>query len=186
MLEHLFLFHSDCMPVYHRDALRQFPQHSALALTNDFYLAHQCITLGFEFKSRLRSSPHPEEVAEVATFADMVLKLRTAGIALFQEQMRRQRDVLKEILEASGFSRLQGEAQLPKGTDKSLRQALHTLAHLRKVWQHVLPAHIYGRAVGVLLNSVTEELVNRVVGLEDIAADVAVQIVTLFTDLEEK
>ncbi len=31
----------DCIPVYHADALRQFPQHCALALTNYFYLAHQ-------------------------------------------------------------------------------------------------------------------------------------------------
>ncbi len=54
------------------------------------------------------------------------------------------------------------------------------------MWQHVLPSHIYSRAVGTLLDSVTEELVTRVVGLEDIAADVAVQIVTLFTMFEQK
>ncbi len=60
------------------------------------------------------------------------------------------------------------------------------LGHLRKVWQHVLPPHIYSRAMGVLLDSVTDELVLKVVNLEDIAADVAVQIVTLFTSLENK
>ncbi len=34
---------SDCVPVFHRDELNQFPQHASLALTNYFYLAHQVI-----------------------------------------------------------------------------------------------------------------------------------------------
>lgn len=109
------------MPVFHGDALRQFPQHCALALTNCFYLSHRCVTLGFEFRRRLPRPVRPE----AASFADQVLKLRLAGIEIFQEQLRRQRDGLRDILNESGFSKLQGEAQLPPQMEKSLKQILH-------------------------------------------------------------
>jgi Centromere/kinetochore Zw10 len=36
----------DVVPVYHSESLRQFPQLSAIAHNNFFYLAHVCLTLG--------------------------------------------------------------------------------------------------------------------------------------------
>ena len=36
----------DVVPVYHAESLRQFPQLSALAFNNFFFLAHECLTLG--------------------------------------------------------------------------------------------------------------------------------------------
>ena len=81
---------------------------------------------------------------------------------IFQAMMRRQRDELQDILKESGFSQLEGEAQLPPRTEKSLKQILLQLQHLRKVWQHVLPSHVYSRTIGVIINSVVEELIRKV------------------------
>ena len=36
----------DVIPVFHAESLRQFPQLSALAYNNFFFLAHECLTLG--------------------------------------------------------------------------------------------------------------------------------------------
>ena len=60
------------------------------------------------------------------------------------------------------------------------------MLHLKSIWQDVLPLGIYRRTIGTLLNSVVEEMVQRVLILEDIAADAAVQIVTIFSALQDK
>ena len=68
--------------MFHRDALAQFPQHAALALTNCLYLSHRCATFPHAYRHRL-----PKVIADdisSVSFADMVLKLRTTGIEVFQ------------------------------------------------------------------------------------------------------
>ena len=102
--------------------------------------------------------------------------------------MRTQRDQLRGILRDSsaGLGQLSGDNLLPPAAEKSIRQVLHQLNHLRNVWSNVLPLNIYKRAIGTILNSVLEELVERVIVLEDIAADSAVQICSLFTVVKEK
>ena len=46
----IFELYHDVLTVYHKDSLVKFPQHSALALTNCLYLAHQCRALSLEFQ----------------------------------------------------------------------------------------------------------------------------------------
>merc|ERR1719145_119277 len=61
------------------------------------------------------------------------------------------------------------------------------MMHLRNVWGGgVLPESIYKRAVGTVFNSVIEELIGKVVALEDIAADSANQISALYMQVEEQ
>ena len=66
-----------------------------------------------------------------------------------------------------------------------MKQVMHQLNHLKSLWQNTLPLSIYRRAIGTILNSIVEELVQRVVVLEDIAADAAVQICTYFANLQD-
>ncbi len=78
------------------------------------------------------------------------------------------------------------EASLPPTSERALRQVVHHLHHLKKVWQHVLPPNVYLRAVGVLANAVVEEMAGRVVALEDISADASVQFCNVFNFLLDK
>ena len=54
------------------------------------------------------------------------------------------------------------------------------------MWCNVLPINIYKKAIGTILNSVIEELIERVIVLEDIAADSAVQICSMFSVVKDK
>ena len=60
------------------------------------------------------------------------------------------------------------------------------MLHLRNVWRGVLPDSIYKRAVGTVFNSVIEELIGKVVALEDIAADSATQICSLYLQVQDQ
>jgi len=179
-----FELYAGILPIVHREVLTTLPQHAALALTNTSFLAYNCVSLGLANRSRLIAVGVP---ASVCTFADMVLKLRRCGIDIFLSMLRRQRDELRAILlDAGSFGRLQGEAQIPPKAEKSLKQVLLSLVQLRNVWQDVLPVHIFSKSLGILSDAVVEELISRVIGLEDISADVALQIVELFKFFEQK
>ena len=84
----------------------------------------------------------------------------------------------------TGFGQLDGSNLLPPSSEKCLRQVLHQLMHLQGLWISCLPLSIFRRGIGTILNTIVEELVQRVVVLEDIAADVAVQICAHFTILQ--
>ena len=183
----IFEMYQDVLPIAHRDTLANFPQASALAYNNCMYLAHECLTIGLSVLSNGRKLPPPLN-ARAVTLADMVPRLRQCGVEIFLQQMRTQRDQLRGILRDSsaGLGQLSGDNLLPPAAEKSIRQVLHQLNHLRNVWSNVLPLNIYKRAIGTIFNSVLEELVERVIVLEDIAADSAVQICSLFTVVKEK
>ena len=172
----------DVLPTFHKHALDQFPQHSALAYTNCMYLSFQCASLGYEYLERLPSTIQNCFV----TFADLIVKIRNVGIEIFLQQLRKQRDELDSILKDSGIASLQGEAQIPPRAEQGLKQILHQLNRLRNVWQDVLPSHVYSKNIGVLLNFVIGRLIDQIVKLEDIAADSATQISTLFSLFVEK
>ena len=183
----IFEMYQDVLPIAHRDTLTSFPQSSALAYNNCMYLAHECLTLGHSVLKNGKKLPPPLD-SRAVILADLVPKLRRCGVELFLQQMRRQRDQLRTILRDSsaGLGQLSGDNLLPPAAEKCIRQVLHQLNHLRKVWHNVLPVNIYKRAIGTILNSVVEELVERVIILEDIAADSAVQICSLYSVVRDK
>ena len=183
----IFEMYQDVLPIAHRDTLAKFPQSSALAYNNCMYLAHQCLTLGQSILNNGRKLPPPLN-ARVITLADLVPRLRKCGVEIFLHQMRIQRDQLRSMLRDSsaGLGQLSGDNLLPPAAEKCIRQVLYQLNHLRKVWVNVLPINIYKRAIGTILNSVIEELIERVIVLEDIAADSAVQICSIFSAVRDK
>ena len=183
----IFEMYQDVLPITHRDTLANFPQSSALAYNNCMYLAHQCLTIGPSVLYNGQKLPPPLNT-RTFTFADLVPRLRRIGVEIFLQQMRRQRDQLRTMLRDSsaGLGQLSGDHLLPPAAEKCIRQVLYQLNHLRKVWTAVLPNNIYKRAIGTILNSVVEELVERVIILEDIAADSAVQICALFSLVRDK
>lgn len=68
------------------------------------------------------------------------------------------------------------ESKLPTSAEKAGRQVLHQLKNLQKIWQPVLPQEVYLRAIGTLSNSVLEELMARIMSMEDISATAALQL----------
>ena len=94
------------------------------------------------------------------------------------------RTMLRDSL--TGFGQLDGSNLLPTTSEKCLKQVLHQLMHLHSLWKETLPLSVFRRSIGITINTIVEELVQRIVVLEDIAADAAVQICMHFSILQVK
>jgi len=140
------------------------------------YLAHHLLSLAYEYRDLLPSHLQKHNV----TYADLTTVLRTVGSECFLDHMKYQRNIIIDILRESGLSQLGQAPELPQSTERALRQCIRQLELLKTVWLDVLPVNIYCRAVGCITNSMVEDLVNKVITVEDIPADVATELVTLF------
>jgi len=169
-------------PTYHRTALESLPQQAAVVHNNAMYLAHHLVTLGFLYKEKLHESLQKHSL----TFIDLVPRLREVGANVLLDCMKRQREQLRQILTTAGFTSLSNDRRLPSGAEQSIKQVVHHLSHLQKVWQPVLPPSIYSKCLGTLLNSALEELIQHITGLEDISADTAEHLVSLLNQLVTK
>ncbi len=79
----------------------------ALFHNNCMFLAHHLVTLGHQFRSKL-----PREIAERATFMDLVPQFRRLGIEIFVQQRIRLREQLMENLsEDNGSCRFHGNCR---------------------------------------------------------------------------
>ena len=96
-----------------------------------------------------------------------------------------QREQLINILNEF-TSELSGDTTMPPKSERALRQVVHHLYHLKKVWQPVLPPNIYLRAIGVVVNSIVGAMADKVIAVEDIAADAAIQISNVFKSFLDK
>ncbi|XP_015431621.1 PREDICTED: centromere/kinetochore protein zw10 homolog [Dufourea novaeangliae] len=172
----VFEMYSGLVPEHHRKFLETIPQQVAVFHNNCMYLAHHLLTLGHEYRDKL-----PESLQNYnLTFADQILVLRNVGSTCFLEHMKYQRNIIFDILKESGLSALGQSSELQPTTERALRQCIRQLELLKTVWLDVLPVNIYCRAVGCIMNSMVEDLIIRVVSVEDIPADVATDLVTLF------
>uniref|UniRef100_UPI00398F8DBB centromere/kinetochore protein zw10 homolog n=1 Tax=Pristiophorus japonicus TaxID=55135 RepID=UPI00398F8DBB len=163
---HLFY---DVVPTYHKETLQKLPQLAGIHHNNCMYIAHHLITLGHQFQCSL---PSPLSSGAVI-FVDFVPSFRRLGTECFLAQLCAQRDELLERL--SNARNLSGldDADNYSAANKAVRQVIHQLKSLGKVWQDVLPVHIYCKAMGTLLNTAVTEIVNKVTILEDISSESA-------------
>ncbi|KAK3093664.1 hypothetical protein FSP39_018645 [Pinctada imbricata] len=166
-------------PTYHKKSLDTFPQLSAIFHNNCMFISHHLMTLGHQFRAKLPSNLN-------ATFVDLVERIRKLGVQNFLQQLAKQKDLMSEYLQgAKGFANVSsGEVQVD--AERAIKQMTHQLQHLQKVWQGVLPSMNYRKAIGMLLNSVVEEITGCVVVLEDISSDDALQLASLFKMLQDK
>ncbi|XP_068096888.1 centromere/kinetochore protein zw10 homolog [Hyperolius riggenbachi] len=176
---HLFY---DVVPTYHKQNLQKLPQLSAIHHNNCMYIAHHLLTLGHQFRYHL-----PAPLSDgAATFVDMVPGFRRLGTEAFLAQMRTQKEELLERLSnAKSFSSMEDEANYT-AAHKAIRQVIHQLSRLGKVWQDVLPEAIYCKAMGTLLNTAITEMISKITALEDISTEDGERLYTLCRTMIEE
>lgn len=79
------------------------------------------------------------------TFVDLVPRLRRTGEIVLVDCLRIQSDQVTKTLANAGFSTSGSDRRLQSGLEQGVKQLLHQLNHLQKVWQPVLPNHVYHR-----------------------------------------
>ncbi|KAA0720093.1 Centromere/kinetochore protein zw10 -like protein [Triplophysa tibetana] len=157
---HLFY---DVVPTYHKENFLKLPHLAAIQHNNCMFIAHHLLTLGHQFK------PHLPLKDGVAYFVDLVPGFRRLGARCFVAQMNVQKaEMLERLSTARNFSNLDDEENYSVAS-KAIRQVIHQLRRLGKVWQDVLPVNIYCKAMGTLLNTAICELINKIMMLEDIS-----------------
>ncbi|XP_061173737.1 centromere/kinetochore protein zw10 homolog isoform X2 [Saccostrea echinata] len=178
-VRNMFELFCSVYPTAHQKALALFPQMTAVFNNDCMYVAHHLATIGHQFNKSL-----PQDVQ--ATFVDLIPKIRRLGTDTMLKQLNSQKDIMMEYLKAAkGFVSV-SEGSNSASTEKAVKQVLHQLGHLQKVWQEILPVSHYRRSIGTLLNNVVVEICDRVVRLEDISASDATQMASLMSLIQKR
>ncbi|KAK6182146.1 hypothetical protein SNE40_009894 [Patella caerulea] len=178
-VRNIFELYCSVFPTYHRQSLETLPQLTALHHNNCMFISHHLMTLGHQFSAKLPKSIN-------ATFVDLIPKIRGMGTESFMKQMTNQRDQLLEFLQAAdGFMEMSNQEKYCNG-ERAVKQCLHQLTHLQNVWHDVLPANVYRKAIGMLVNTVAVEVIDNITSLEDISSVDAKQLYKLMSLLIDK
>ncbi|KFV92612.1 Centromere/kinetochore protein zw10, partial [Eurypyga helias] len=181
-VRNIFQLFYDVVPTYHKENLQKLPQLAAIHHNNCMYIAHHLLTLGHQFRYRMTNIL----CNGAATFVDLVPGFRRLGMECFLAQMRVQKgEILERLSSARNFSNMDDEENYC-AANKAIRQVLHQLKRLGKVWQDVLPVNVYCKAMGTLLNTALSEVVTRIAALEDISAEDADRLYSLCRILVEE
>ncbi|KAJ7380440.1 Centromere/kinetochore protein zw10 [Desmophyllum pertusum] len=181
-VRNMFELYCNVVPTYHQEHLSTLPQLSALHHNNCMYIAHHLLTLGHQFRPKL---PEPLNQS-VASFVDLVPTIRQMGEKCFLEQLRKQKSNLLEVVKATkGFANAHED---DKGlqVEKTMKQILHLLSNLGKVWNGILPVDIYCQSLGALFDDVLQSIAWEVLQLEDISAEEANQLHSLLSILVQR
>ncbi|XP_022093272.1 centromere/kinetochore protein zw10 homolog [Acanthaster planci] len=180
-VRNMFEIFCDVVPTYHRDSLEKLPQLCALHHNNCMYIAHHLLTLGHQYRQSL---PPPLRDG-LSTFVDLIPVFRKLASQCFLAQMRTQRDqLLESLVGAEGFDQVATDDNFV-GSERAIKQVLHQLGHLQRVWTDILPSNVYTKAMSTLTNTVLKHIVEKVTSLEDISADDAQQLYSLLSGLQE-
>lgn len=165
------------VPTYHKKEIENIPQQTAIFHNNCMYLAHRLCTLGSLYQSDLQPQIP-------MTFTDLVPEIRKLGVETFLAQMRNQKQQLLQLLqEQQVYGSLLIDDGAVNKAEKAIRQCLCQLQLLKKVWSDVLPVEVYFKAIGTLFNTCLEEIILRISSMEDIAAEAAAQLDSIFAIL---
>jgi len=177
----IFELFVNVVPVYHKEALK-LPQLAAVHYNNCMYLAHHCATLGHQFRSSLAN----ELKGAITTFLDYVPVLRKCGTDVFTVQLQTQKQELLAMLETcNSFTECSTKTGI-NNIERTFNQIVLHFKRLAKQWRTVLPENIFNQSMGVLINTVLENILNAVFRMEDISAEEGGQLHTALGILIEK
>ncbi|KAJ3034442.1 Centromere/kinetochore protein zw10 [Rhizophlyctis rosea] len=167
------------MPIHNTQKFDLIPQMAIIFHNDCMYIAHRLLVLKMEQGAKMEEVLKPDVRL---SFADLVGLFRVLGEGVFNAQLNKQKINLKECVEnADGF-----DVQEQKRFDvveRAVKQIMHQLDLLVKIWKPVLPTHVYFRAIGLLINDILLTIINEVERLVDIAADESKRLNELLTRL---
>uniref|UniRef100_A0A1A9ZSF9 Centromere/kinetochore protein zw10 n=1 Tax=Glossina pallidipes TaxID=7398 RepID=A0A1A9ZSF9_GLOPL len=143
------------VPKTHEKLLESIPQQSVLFFNNCMFLAHWIAK---------------NADACIPTHPALVKTLQATGTNIFKAQIVYQQKILARILREFDISDPHSIGSRPF---KLTRQCLRQLDVLKNVWHNVLPDSTYNQTFYDLLNDFCQDIMKRVLLLEDISTTVA-------------
>ncbi|KAM7350956.1 zeste-white 10 kinetochore protein [Cochliomyia hominivorax] len=143
------------VPKIHEKLLESIPQQAVLFYNNCMFLAHWVAK---------------NAETDIPTHPALVKTLQATGANSFKAQVLHQQKILMQILKDFDLSDTHSIGLVPL---KLLRQCLRQLDLLKNVWLNVLPDAIYNTTFCNLLDDFCQDVMKRILTLEDISATVA-------------
>nr|XP_002127662.1 centromere/kinetochore protein zw10 homolog [Ciona intestinalis] len=172
--EQIFELYMAVVPIYHKEKLSSVPHITAVFHNDCWFLSHHLLTMGHQFTNKLKSKLDGKNLL----FVQLVPRLRSIGDELHLAQLRRQRDQIMESLAPLRNFNSGMDAKLSKysAAERTVKQTLHQLQHLRKVWKGVFPSNILQRSLALLTDTAISEIVSSICSMEDISSDDSIQL----------
>ena len=167
----------DIYPARHKKVLQESHQPVALFHNNCFYLAHRIQLLALNSVSvelETKSGEEEEHSNDFAIcFADFVPVLRDLGAEYFLQKVQEYRKTLLEMLQDAHLNQsfIDTRSQDPEHSAlrKCLRRCVYQICLVKKQWEEILPRNVNVRTSSLLFNSIAEELISKVISIEDIS-----------------
>uniref|UniRef100_T1PI76 Centromere/kinetochore Zw10 n=1 Tax=Musca domestica TaxID=7370 RepID=T1PI76_MUSDO len=156
------------VPKIHDKLLESIPQQSVLFYNNCMYLANWVAKY-----SDVGIPTHPV----------LVKTLQSTGLRLFKVQEAKQQKIIQEIMKNLDISDTHSIGSAPL---KLVRQCLRQMELLKNVWLYVLPETIYNKTFSFILNDFFQDIIRRIISLEDISAAVASELSELISVILER
>ncbi|DAZ93485.1 TPA: hypothetical protein N0F65_007853, partial [Lagenidium giganteum] len=170
-----FLFRT-IVPTLHKDDIANDCRSCMLFHNDCLYIAHHMITIGHQYKSRLKS---PLNVT--CTMIDLVPAFRNAGeqaLTRFSESMRDETTAGLSILPRLSDGHT-------KEAEEFVKASLYKLNRVSDVWREGLPQAVYHRALAAAVSPLVQGFVKKVVTEADASAYVSTNIHSLVSLLLE-
>lgn len=181
-VRNIFEMYSAVVPLHHKKFLETLPQQVAIFHNNCLYFTYQIVNITCEYLNKC-----PKILKDHFTILlEEAISLRSLAIDTLESHVASQRNQIVYILRDSGLATLNEEPKLNPNSEKNVRQCIRQLQILQTVWHDVLPANVYHRVMGFLLDSFTEEIVRLIIVVEDISSDTALELVAIFSVVLEK
>ena len=151
---------------YHKESVLQLPRNAALQHNNYMYVAHNLITLGYQFHLKL-----PKGLASTGvTFIDYVPQLRRLGEDCFLSEMERQCiDIVEFLRPVQSFEDIGESSAKQEDISRGMKQGFLQIYRLSKIYSEVLPVDLAKHCKGGLLNILVKEIISRMFSMVDIS-----------------
>lgn len=176
VLRDIFSQYANIVGDHHRKLLETIPQQVALYHNNCMFISHTVMQLNKTYQNKLKKSV----LICPPIFNDQAYTLRKCGIETFSNYTEEQIRQIQSIVGESGLKGLKTGSSLGASTEKSIRECLRKQELLKTVWQKVLPATVYNKTLGHILDSFCNFLINAVVGVPDISVEAAELLITIY------
>lgn len=153
--------------------LKTIPQQMAIFYNNCKYIAHELTSPSWNDLCRQL----PPGLQDFDRFTFIAQHLNDFSDQMLREMTSEQVDNIKTRIAASGISLACDK--LEPSAEKTVRQCLRQQELLKTVWQKVLNYYDYNSTIGVLLDTLCTSVIDDIMKISDIPADVCEQLVDI-------
>ena len=165
------------VPSVYGGEIETVPRTAAVLHNDCVFFAHECLTLGLEYKERFSADTtcaNVPRLRQLCTFVDLVPPFRELAARTMGEMINRQRFQLEEVV-GSRISilcdALRSNEPVVEWTDAEtgIAAGAYHLRHLSQTWRPILSRDIYGRTMGNLVDALYSMYLDQIMAATDIS-----------------